>query len=95
VRTIVFFLVFVTIVTLPAIILIGVWFVLQFFNGIAALSTVQQGMGGIGYFAHVGGFVTGLIITLVLRPLLEPPPNVSYPYFPNHPHSTDRPQWWR
>jgi rhomboid family protein len=95
VRTIIFIFVFFTIVTLPAIILIGIWFVLQFFDGIAALSTVQQGMGGVAYFAHVGGFVTGLIITFVFRPLLRSPADVSYPYLPNHPNSIDRSQWRR
>jgi membrane associated rhomboid family serine protease len=93
VRTIIFIFVFFTIVTLPAIILIGVWFVLQFFDGLAALSTVQQGMGGVAYFAHVGGFVTGLIITFVFRPLLRSPADVSYPYLPNHPNSIGRSQW--
>jgi membrane associated rhomboid family serine protease len=90
-----FIFIFFTIVTLPAIILIGVWFVLQLFDGVATLSTVQQGMGGVAYFAHVGGFVTGLIITFALRPLLRPPANVSYPYLPRHPNAIDRPQWWR
>ena len=95
VRTIIFIFIFFTVVTLPAFILIGAWFVLQLFDGVAALSTVQQGMGGVAYFAHVGGFVTGLIITFALRPLLRPPANVSYPYLPHHPNSIDRPQWWR
>jgi membrane associated rhomboid family serine protease len=94
VRTIIFLFVFVTIVTLPAIILIGIWFALQFFNGIAALSTVQQGMGGVGYFAHVGGFVTGLVITLALRPLLQPPAGMSYPYFPGNPNAINQPRRW-
>lgn len=82
-------------VTLPAFILIGIWFVLQFFDGVAALSMVQQGMGGVAYFAHIGGFLTGLIITFALRPLLRPPANVSYPSLPHHPNAIDRPQWWR
>lgn len=82
-------------VTLPAFILIGIWFVLQFFDGVAALSMVQQGMGGVAYFAHIGGFLTGLFITFALRPLLRPPANVSYPSLPHHPNAIDRPQWWR
>jgi membrane associated rhomboid family serine protease len=93
VRTVIFIFIFFTIVTLPAIILIGIWFLLQFFDGIASLSTVQQGMGGVAYFAHVGGFVTGLLITFVLRRWLRPPPPVSYPYFPRHPRSTG-PRGW-
>jgi membrane associated rhomboid family serine protease len=95
VRTIVFIFVFFTVVTLPAFVLIGLWFLLQLFDGVAALDTVQQGMGGVGYFAHIGGFVTGLIITFALRPLLGPPAEMSYPYFPRHPNAVDRSEWWR
>jgi len=64
VRTVIFLFIFFTIVTLPAIVLIGLWFLLQFFDGVAALSNVQQGMGGVAYFAHIGGFVTGLMINV-------------------------------
>src|SRR3989440_784627 len=60
VRTIIFLFIFITVVTLPAILLIGIWFALQFFDGLAALSQTQQG-GGVAYFAHIGGFVAGLI----------------------------------
>lgn len=95
VRTVLFFFIFFTIVTLPAILLIGLWFVLQFFNGVASLGAVQQSMGGVAYFAHVGGFLAGLIITFALRPLLRPPADWSYPYMPPHSNSTNRPQWWR
>jgi membrane associated rhomboid family serine protease len=87
VRTIIFIFIFFTIVTLPAIVLIGLWFLLQFFDGVAALSQVQQGMGGVGYFAHVGGFVSGLVITLLLRSRLRPPAPTSYPYFPRYPRA--------
>lgn len=90
VRTIIFIFIFFTIVTLPAILLIGIWFLLQFFDGVAALSNVQQGMGGVAYFAHVGGFVAGLVITLLLRPWLRPPAPISYPTYPRHPNSTAR-----
>jgi len=68
---------------------------LQFFDGVASLGSAQQAMGGVAYFAHVGGFVTGLVITLILRPLLKPPPDISYPYLPRHPASSDPPAWWR
>jgi membrane associated rhomboid family serine protease len=93
VRTIIFIVFFFTIVTLPAFVLIGIWFLLQFLDGVAALSNVQQGMGGVAYFAHVGGFVTGLVITFLLRPWLRPPASVSYPYYPRHPDSANRLDW--
>ena len=95
VRTIIFIFIFFTIVTIPAIVLIGLWFLLQFFDGVAALSSAHQSMGGVAYFAHVGGFVTGLVITLLLRPWLRPPASASYPYIPRHPDSASRSEWWQ
>lgn len=55
---------------LPAWVLIGFWFLLQLFNGVAALSSrAAQGAGGVAYWAHVGGFATGaLLIYLFRRP---------------------------
>ena len=93
VKTIIFIFIFITLVTVPAFVLIGLWFLLQFFDGIASLSHVQQGMGGVAYFAHVGGFLTGLIITFLVRERLRPPAPISYPYFPHHPQSTDLVNW--
>jgi membrane associated rhomboid family serine protease len=48
-------------VRLPAWVLIGFWFILQLFNGIVSLSA-RADVGGVAYWAHVGGFVTGLIL---------------------------------
>lgn len=87
VRTVVFIVFFVTIVTLPAIVLIGIWFALQFFDGITSLVQAQQNMGGVAYFAHIGGFIAGLIITLLFLRRLWPQAPVSYPYFPRYPRS--------
>ena len=90
VRTLIFLGIFITLVTLSAFILIGLWFLLQFFDGVIALSDhTQQGAGGVAYFAHVGGFLAGLIIALILRPFLsKPTPNTTYyPRWPNHPNA--------
>lgn len=47
----------------PAIFLIGFWFLLQLFNGAAALATdVVNAGGGVAWFAHIGGFVAGLLL---------------------------------
>jgi len=48
----------------PAVVLIGVWFVLQLLNGVAALATtdVVGAGGGVAWFAHIGGFVAGLVL---------------------------------
>ena len=45
---------------LPAWVFIGFWFVLQVVEGVMSLSTVSS--GGVAYSAHVGGFVTGLVL---------------------------------
>jgi len=44
----------------PAWIFIGLWFLLQLFSGIASISDATS--GGVAYSAHVGGFVTGLLL---------------------------------
>jgi membrane associated rhomboid family serine protease len=93
VRTVIFLFIFFSIVMLPALVLIGLWFVLQFFDGVASLTTTQQNMGGVAYVAHSAGFVTGLLITLLVRPRLQPPPPVSYPSFPPHPQGMGPLQW--
>jgi membrane associated rhomboid family serine protease len=88
VKTVIFLFLFFTLVNLPAIVLIGLWFVLQFFSGVASLATVQQSMGGVAYFAHIGGFITGLLITLAARSRIKPPSPQSYPAFPRYPYQS-------
>jgi membrane associated rhomboid family serine protease len=48
----------------PAVLLIGFWFLLQLFSGIAAIATtnVTGAGGGIAWFAHIGGFIAGLVL---------------------------------
>ncbi len=54
-------------VSLPAVIVLGGWFVLQLFHGVGGLGT--QVNGGVAYWAHVGGFVFGMLATrLFVRP---------------------------
>lgn len=52
---------------LPALLVIGFWFVLQFISGIASTATSNAEMEGVAYMAHVGGFLGGLLIALVFR----------------------------
>ena len=54
------------IIALPAIIVIGLWGALQFFNGFGELASPRNG-GGVAYMAHVGGFVAGLILVNVFK----------------------------
>lgn len=55
-------LVFRFITDVPAIIVLGFWFIYQFFNGVASLSTMDMQIGGVAFFAHIGGFVAGMIL---------------------------------
>ena len=53
------------IITLPALVVIGLWFLLQLFSSIGSIASTAQS-GGVAYLAHVGGFVAGFILTLIL-----------------------------
>ncbi|MGZ3584769.1 MAG: rhomboid family intramembrane serine protease [Ktedonobacterales bacterium] len=89
VRTIIFLGFFFTLARLPALLVIGIWFALQFVSGLTSLSTSGQ-TGGVAYFAHIGGFVAGLLIALILRPLTKQKTyKQSYPYWPSHPDMND------
>jgi len=52
---------FYRIVRLPAFILLGIWFIFQFFQGILSLPYAGR-VGGVAWFAHIGGFFTGLFL---------------------------------
>jgi membrane associated rhomboid family serine protease len=58
--TLLFIIIFFTIIELPALLVLGAWFVLQALNGATDLTTPAAGGGGVAYFAHVGGFLFGL-----------------------------------
>ncbi len=49
-----------------AIIVIGGWFVLQFFSSVASIAETTD-TGGVAYMAHVGGFIAGFVLTFFLR----------------------------
>lgn len=54
------------IIPMSAIIVIGLWFVLQFFSGIDSIINTSE-TGGVAYMAHIGGFIAGVILAYVLR----------------------------
>ncbi|HSL68153.1 MAG TPA: rhomboid family intramembrane serine protease [Actinomycetota bacterium] len=61
VYTIVFFF-FITAIELPAVAVLGFWFVLQLFSGVGSLGA-DVNAGGVAYWAHVGGFAFGAAVT--------------------------------
>jgi membrane associated rhomboid family serine protease len=72
VHVFVWIVVFFWIVTVPAWILLSFWFAMQLFSGLAT----GPGSPGVAFWAHVGGFVAGIVLFLLLRsrrvPLLQP-----------------------
>ena len=81
-------LVFVRLVSVPAVILLGIWFGLQL---LSALS-MDKGEAGVAFWAHVGGFLVGIALVLAMRPrhvdLMQPRRTVSF--FVAPPRSRER-----
>ncbi len=63
--TLVILVVFFFTVRLPAVVVIGIWFLIQFFSGIGSLGTAQA--GGVAFWAHIGGFALGVIAGLAVK----------------------------
>jgi membrane associated rhomboid family serine protease len=58
-------LIFIFVVRVPAVVVLGLWFVLQFLSGIGSLGSNAN--GGVAVWAHIGGFLLGVFITLGIR----------------------------
>ncbi len=56
------FLFWITIVAIPAVVFLGVWFVFQFLYG-----TLAGAGGGVAYWAHIGGFIAGVVFGVAWR----------------------------
>jgi membrane associated rhomboid family serine protease len=52
---------------LPALFVLGLWFVMQLFTGVASIGATTAQTGGVAWFAHIGGFVAGLALIFVFR----------------------------
>ncbi len=64
--TIVPLFVFIQIIELPAVVVLGFWFVIQFFNGAISITASTSG-AGVAWWAHIGGFIAGVIILYIVR----------------------------
>ena len=53
-----------SVVPMPALVVIGLWIVLQFVNGIGSIAQTAE-TGGVAYMAHIGGFLAGLVMTFL------------------------------
>jgi len=73
IRSLLFLGYFIRFVNVPAIVVLGMWFVLQSLSGFLSLSVMST--GGVAYFAHIGGFVAGL---LLIKPFAIGRPKAYY-----------------
>ena len=65
VTSLVFLGFFYQLIDVPAVIVLGFWFVLQLIDGLTSLGAVQSG-GGVAFFAHIGGFVVGAVLARLM-----------------------------
>ena len=65
VLSLVFLVFFYQLLNVPAVIVLGLWFVLQLLSGVGSLGASAD--GGVAFFAHIGGFVAGLVSGLLVR----------------------------
>jgi membrane associated rhomboid family serine protease len=84
VLTLVFIIFLVTVVEIPAMIMLGIWFVLQFLPAVGqvAIPDVAGEGGGVAYLAHVGGFLFGLALIKVFALRSEEPAPPAPPVRP-------------
>jgi membrane associated rhomboid family serine protease len=64
VHMIVFLGIFITRIAVPAVFMLGYWFLLQLLGG---LPTLARESGGVAFFAHAGGFVAGMVLVFLFR----------------------------
>ena len=64
--TVIFIIIFFTIIELPALLVLGLWFVQQVLFSAAEYTSGGQAEGGVAYFAHIGGFLFGLLTIRLL-----------------------------
>ena len=68
VKTLILFVIIPWFIELPAVVFLGFWFLSQFYSGVLSLATSSgAAAGGVAWWAHVGGFLFGLIIGPLLQ----------------------------
>ena len=66
IRTLVFIFIFVTTVDIPAVFILLYWFVTQIFSGYGSIANTQVMDSGVAWFAHIGGFLAGMVLVKLL-----------------------------
>jgi membrane associated rhomboid family serine protease len=63
---------FYQLIDVPALLVLGFWFVLQLIDGLSSLGMVDSNTGGVAFFAHIGGFVAGALAARFLGRIIRP-----------------------
>lgn len=61
IKTLVPIFLFITVIDIPAVIYLFYWFFIQLFSGIASIGSINQNVGGVAFWAHIGGFISGIL----------------------------------
>src|SRR5579862_694675 len=64
--SVVFIVIFFTTVEVPAVLMLLYWFAIQLFSGFGSIGYSHVSQGGTAFFAHIGGFIAGMILVSVL-----------------------------
>ncbi|OGO54495.1 MAG: hypothetical protein A2V85_05430 [Chloroflexi bacterium RBG_16_72_14] len=67
IQSLVFLGFFYQLIAVPAVIVLGFWFVLQVIDGLGSLGAATGVEGGVAFFAHIGGFLVGALLALPFR----------------------------
>jgi len=71
--TLVWLFIFVRFIEIPVLVYLPLWFLMQFFSGVSSLhATNPDAAGGVAWFAHIGGFIAGPLLLLLLGGFRRP-----------------------
>ncbi len=84
--------VFYTVVTVPAVLVLGMWIVMQLVSSVGSIAATANDVGGVAYMAHVGGFAAGVAAAVMCRMKLHnEPDSVLYRQYERDPYAR---RWW-
>jgi membrane associated rhomboid family serine protease len=68
ITVLIWFIIFFWTVHLPALLVLGYWFLIQFLSGYQMMAIQSATQGGVAWWAHVGGFIVGMVLALLIQP---------------------------
>jgi len=68
ITTLIFFGFFIRLIKMPALFVLGLWIIFQLFYGLSNLS-LQGAASGVAWFAHIGGFLGGIVLISLFKPM--------------------------